>query len=177
MQSALQGYFAQEGEDTIAMHESEKVARKMQLAEERAFRDQQDAEYQSALQHDREKAARREQEKQEKAEDEELQAAIKLSEELAEQQAEKRGKEDLEEKRSAIPEEPAQGEAGLMLSIRVQNGKRLNRRWAPSTTIGQLVSNMRILTEQGHCLTSPPSIARSTILSVCTCRIRRFHSS
>jgi hypothetical protein len=148
MQNALQGYFAQEGDDTLAMYESEKVARKAQIAEDRAFRDQQDAEYESALQHDRESAVRKEREKHEAAEAVELEAAIKLSEQLAQQQAEKRAKEDFEEKQNSIPDEPAKGEPALMLSIRIQNGQRLNRKWAPSTTIGQLVST--------ECDCSPP---------------------
>ena len=139
MQQQLQGYFAAEGDEQLALYESEKLAKEVQLAEDRAFREQQDAEYESALQADRDRDARKERERLEQQEAQELMAAIKLSEELSQQQNAERAQIELEEKRQAIPPEPAGGDPALMLSIKVPQGKRLNRKWAPQTTVQQLV--------------------------------------
>ena len=110
--------------------------------EGRTLRDQQDREYQEALEKDREQQRKKDREaEQKKIAEEEQQARVRAVEE------EKLRKERREQERLArrhrllesLPPEPAAGGAAVVtVSVRLVAGKKISRRWEDSTVMDRL---------------------------------------
>lgn len=150
IQSGVASFFSsQTAADILAAHEAERVAREIdkaerakELAVERQFRAQQDAEYEEGLAADRRKVQDKQQAKEDAADAEELDQAIELSKQLDEEQQTTRQMEELAIKISTIPEEPEGLEKTVMLSIRIRSSRggqtKFQRRWCSSTNISTL---------------------------------------
>jgi len=125
--------------DEMETHRAEIIARREQQAEDRQLREQQDLEYQQALEMDRRRTEEREQieRQQEEARRAEEEKRRKEEEELAKLQA---AKEELQNKRrqraaAFLPEDPA---GTSRISLRLPAGQRVQRKFASTTTLADI---------------------------------------
>jgi len=125
--------------DEMETHRAEIIARREQHAEDRQLREQQDLEYQQALEMDRQRAEEqrlleRQQEEARRAEEEQRR---KKEEELAKLQAAKDELENNRRQRAAaiLPEDPA---SASRISLRLPAGQRVQRRFASTTTLADI---------------------------------------
>ena len=110
--------------------------------EGRTLRDQQDREYQEALEKDREQQRKKEREAEAKRKaEEEREARVRAAEE--ERRREERRKQDRLARKQrlldSLPPEPTAGGAAVVtVSVRMADGKKISRRWEDSTAMDRL---------------------------------------
>lgn len=125
--------------EEMASHRAEIVAQQAQHAEDRNLREQQDREYQEALEMDR----RRQEEREAQRRDEE--ESRKQAEELRRQEEEERARiaaaaQELEEKRRRLAANLAtpSSEATARLAVRLPSGQRVDRKFVPSAKLREV---------------------------------------
>lgn len=125
--------------DEMEMHRAEIVARTEQHAEDRQLRQQQDREYQEALEMDRKRAEEQALQEQQQREAERLEEARqqKEREEAERLEAERRSREEVLRQRAAAlaPEGPADT---ARISLRLPAGQRVQRRFAPGAPLADV---------------------------------------
>ena len=116
--------------------------REEERREGRTLRDQQDREYQEALDKDREQQRTREREAEQKRRAEEERQAQQRAAEEERQREERRLQDRIARKQrllASLPAEPAAGGAGVAtVSVRLVDGKKVSRRWEDSTAMDRL---------------------------------------
>lgn len=127
--------------EEMESHRSEILAQQLQHAEDRTLREQQDREYQEALEMDR----RRQEEQQ--LQERELREARRLAEEeQRKQQEEIAAREakvrDIEERRrsKALSMKAEEPEAKSRIALRLPTGQRVERKFVSSTTLAEIYS-------------------------------------
>lgn len=125
--------------DEMETHRTEIIARREQHAEDRQLREQQDLEYQQALEMDRRRSEEQQalEQQQEEARRAEEAERRKKEEELAKLQAAKDELENNRRQRAAaiLPEDPA---AASRISLRLPAGQRVQRKFASTTTLADI---------------------------------------
>lgn len=140
--------------EEMETHRAEIVAQQAQRVEDRFLREQQDREYQEALEMDRRRAEereaqrRREEEERQKVEEEQR----KAQEELGKLQ---RAQEELEAKRRTLAQRLSQTpppSATARVALRLPSGQRLDRKFEPSATLQEVY-------DWAHCVAFLPEHA------------------
>jgi len=125
--------------DEMETHRAEIIARREQQVEDRNLREQQDLEYQQALEMDRRRTEEKEllERQQEEAKRIEEEKLRKEQEELAKLQAAKDELQNNRRQRAAaiLPEDPA---AASRISLRLPTGQRVQRKFASSATLADI---------------------------------------
>jgi len=125
--------------DEMETHRAEIVARTEQQAEDRMLREQQDREYQEALEMDRKRVEEQRLQEEQEREAKRLEEEKKLAEQqlIEQQEAERLALQEDRRTRSLALAAPT-GEATARISLRLPAGQRVERKFKPSATLAEV---------------------------------------